>query len=109
MQTLTLKAGELGRSWHAAHILLSILTLGWWLPIYGIHAAISAITRPTVAVEIPEGHRVEYRTGWPNVLGPDEYLEPRTAWEKVLRVAGYVSPVLIVAAVVAGNSRVGSW
>lgn len=102
MQTLTLKAGSLGRSWHAAHILLSILTLGWWLPIYGIHALISVATRPTVQVQVPDGHRVQYRDGWPNVLGPDEYLAARPARERALIAAGYAAPVLIVAAVLFG-------
>ncbi|MFI2663293.1 hypothetical protein [Micromonospora carbonacea] len=102
MQTLTLKAGSLGNTWHAAHILLSAITCGWWLPIYGIHALISVATRPTVQVNVPDGHRVEYRNGWPNVLGPDEYLEPRTGREKLLRVAGYASPALILAAILVG-------
>ncbi|GHJ10590.1 hypothetical protein TPA0907_49570 [Micromonospora humidisoli] len=102
MQILTLKAGSLGRSWHIAHILLSMLTLGWWLPIYGIHALISATTRPTVQVEVPDGHRVEYRDGWPNVLGPDEYLEPRPMKERVLIAAGYAAPVLILVSIVVG-------
>jgi hypothetical protein len=102
MQTLYLKTGSLGHTWHAAHILLSILTCGWWLPIYGIHALISVATRPTVRLEVPEGHGVEYRNGHPNVLGPDEYLEPRTAREKALIAAGYASPVLIVAALALG-------
>lgn len=102
MQILTLKTGQLGRSWHAAHIILSIVTCGWWLPIYGIHALISVLTRPTVQVEVPEGHRVECRDGWPNVLAPDEYLEPRTVKEKAFIFAGYASPLLILVAIIVG-------
>ncbi|MFI1194098.1 hypothetical protein ACH4T9_12685 [Micromonospora sp. NPDC020750] len=102
MQTLTLKTGSLGRTWHAAHIFMSAVTLGWWLPIYGIHTLISVMTRPTVQVDVPDGHRVEYRNGWPNVLGPDEYLEPRPTGERILMVAGYASPLLILAALVLG-------
>ncbi|MEV4628255.1 hypothetical protein AB0J90_18470 [Micromonospora sp. NPDC049523] len=102
MRTLTLKAGGLGRSWHAAHILLSIVTGGWWLPVYGIHAIVSSMNRPTVHLQVPDGHRVEYRDGWPNVLGPDEYLKPRTARDKALIFVGYASPILIAAAILAG-------
>ncbi|MFF0822424.1 hypothetical protein ACFYUR_18840 [Micromonospora haikouensis] len=102
MQTLTLKAGSLGRTWHAAHILISAITCGWWLPIYGIHTLISMATRPTIQIDVPDGHRVEYRDGWPNVLAPDEYLQPRTTREKALIVAGYASPALILAAILAG-------
>ncbi|SCG38774.1 hypothetical protein [Micromonospora coxensis] len=102
MQTLYLKSGSLGHAWHAAHILLSVLTCGWWLPIYGLHALISVVTRPTVQVQVPEGHRVEYRNGHPNVLAPDEYLEPRATREKAVIVAAYASPVLIIAALVFG-------
>ncbi|WP_189047264.1 hypothetical protein [Micromonospora sonchi] len=102
MQTLTLKAGSLGRPWHAAHILLSILTVGWWLPIYGVHVLVSVISRPTVQLEVPSGHRVEYRDGWPNVLGPEEYLEPRSIRERAAIIAGYLSPVLIITAIVIG-------
>lgn len=102
VQTLTLRAGGLRPSWHAAHIVLSVLTFGWWLPVYGVHALISTVTRPTVQVELPEGHRVEYRNGWPNVLGPDEDLEPRPTRERLLLVAGYASPALILAALIVG-------
>lgn len=72
---MTLKVGSLGGWWHAAHILLSVLTGGLWLVVYGAHALISAVSRPTVVVEVPPGHRVEYYRGYPNVLGPDEYLD----------------------------------
>jgi hypothetical protein len=102
MQTLNLKSGSLGHAWHAAHILLSILTCGWWLPIYGLHAVISVVTRPMVQVQVPEEHRVEYRNGHPNVLAPEEYLEPRTTREKALVVTAYASPMMIIAALVLG-------
>ncbi|MFI7608866.1 hypothetical protein ACIBTV_27650 [Micromonospora sp. NPDC049366] len=102
MRTLTLKAGGLGHAWHAAHITLSVLTCGWWLPVYGVHALVSVATRPTVQVDVPDGHRVEYRGGWPNVLAPDEELEPRPARERLLVAGGYAAPALILAAVVAG-------
>lgn len=102
MRTLTLKTGSLGRAWHATHVFLSVATGGWWLPVYGVHALVSVATRPTVQVDVPDGHRVEYRSGWPNVLAPDEELEPRPTREKMLIAAGYASPVLILAALVAG-------
>lgn len=102
MRTITVKVGGLGHSWHAAHIALSLLTCGWWLPVYGVHALVSAATRPTIQVDVPDGHRIEYRNGWPNVLGPGEYLEPRTTRERLLVAAGYASPALILAAIVAG-------
>lgn len=100
--TLTLKAGRLAPTWHAAHILLSVLTCGWWLPVYGLHALYSLLTRPTVQVHVPAGHRVEYRDGWPNVLGPDEYLTPRTPRERAMIVGAWGAPVLIVAAILVG-------
>jgi hypothetical protein len=99
---MTLKTGRIAPTWHAAHIILSVTTCGWWLPIYGIHGLIHAVTRPSVTIEVPDGYRVEYRDGWPNVLGPDEYLEPRSRGQQLLRIAGWVSPALILAAVVIG-------
>lgn len=101
-RTMTLKAGRIAPTWHAAHILLSTLTCGWWLIVYAAHALIFAATRPAITVEVPDGHRVEYRNGWPNVLGPDEYLEPRTGREQALRIAGYLSPLLILAGILLG-------
>ncbi|WP_433344031.1 hypothetical protein [Micromonospora sp. CA-111912] len=43
-----------------------------------------------------------HRNGWPNVLAPDENLEPWPAREKALIAAGYASPLLILATIVAG-------
>lgn len=99
---MTVRAGSIGHWWHATHILLSTLTCGWWLIIYAAHAIIATVTRPTIEIEVPEGHRIEYRHGWPNVLAPDEYLEPRTIREKAMLAAAYGSPVLIIAGIVAG-------
>jgi len=77
-----LKSGSMGRWWHAAHILLSILTGGLWLIAYGFHALISVLTRPTIAVEVPPGGRVEYYQGHPQVLMPDEYLD-KPLWPRL--------------------------
>lgn len=85
---MTLKVGSLG-AWHAVHILLALLTGGFWLVVYALHAIISVAARPTIVVTVPEGSRVEYYRGYPNVLGPDEYLDkPSRRHIRILLIAG---------------------
>jgi hypothetical protein len=103
VRTATLKVGHLGY-WHTVHILLSLVTAGGWLIVYALHAIIATVTRPTVTVDVPDGARVEYRDGYPNVLLPDEYLEPRPRAQRLMIVVACLVPL-----VTAGIVVVGAW
>lgn len=96
---MTVKVGSLG-AWHAVHILLSLLTLGGWLIVYGIHAIVSATTRPSITVTVPPGGRIEYYRGHPNVLGPDEYLDrPARRNARIALIAFGVLAVVVMAVI----------
>ena len=105
MTSMTVKTGQFNHWWHAAHMALSMLTFGWWLLLWALHVVVFSLMRPSVVVEVPEGHRVEYRDGWPNVLGPDEYLEPRTPQERLRRFAPYSVPAVVAVLLFAAAFR----
>ncbi len=94
MTQVTVRTGGLG-SWHAVHIVLSVLTAGAWLIIYAIHAAFAPRASWTT-LDVPDGHEVAYRGGKPVVVGPGEHIMP--VWRAALTVGVFAA--LIIAVVV---------
>lgn len=101
METFTVRVGQFGHPAHALHLALSFLTLGWWVGVYAVHGLVWSRRRETVTIRVPAGWRVEWRGGHPEVLAPDEWLEPLSAAERRRLLRPYLVPVAVAAVVIA--------
>ena len=100
METYTVRVGQFGHPAHALHLALTFLTLGWWVAVYAVHGLVWARRRPSVTITVPEDCRVEWRGGYPEVLGPDEWLEPLPAAERRRLLRPYLVPAAVAAVVI---------
>lgn len=100
-ETYTVRVGQFGHPAHALHLALSFLTLGWWVAVYALHALLWSRRRDTVTITVPAGCRVEWRGGYPEVLGPDEWLEPVATPERLRLLRPYLVPGVVALVVVA--------
>lgn len=100
-ETYTVRVGQFGHPAHALHLALSFLTLGWWVAVYAVHGLVWSHGRETVTITVPDGCRVEWRGGYPEVLEPDEWLEPLTPAERRRMLRPYLLPAAIATVVIA--------
>lgn len=89
------KLGVFGHGWHATHLTFAFLSSGLWLIVYAMHGIVWSLGRATTAVTVPYGHRIEWRYGHPNVLGPEEWLEKQSAAARFKDLSIYLVPALV--------------